>query len=72
MFFSLTLSIDKNVIEIYNNKDVKLVHKDIVDIALKYGWCIGQAKKHYLVFKKAVTGLKGHFLFYNIKDLIII
>ena len=63
MLFSLILSIDKNVIKVYNNKNVKLFHQHLVDIALKYGWYIGQAKKHFLVLKLAVISPEDCLLF---------
>ncbi len=40
VLFSLTLSINKNVIKIHDNKDVKLLRQDLVYITLKRGWYI--------------------------------
>ena len=34
MAFSFVLGIDEDVIQIYNNKDIKLFYKDFVNIAL--------------------------------------
>ncbi len=63
MLFSLTLSLDKNVIEIYNNANIKLFYQNLIDVALKHGWCISQAKKHYLVLKVAVMSPEGRLSF---------
>ena len=36
MFFSFILSIDKNVVKVYNNENIKFFCQDLVDIVLKY------------------------------------
>ena len=33
--------IDKDVIKVNNNKDIKFLGQDLINIALKAGWCIG-------------------------------
>ena len=35
MTFSLIFNIDEDVIQIYNNKDIKFFYKDLVNIALE-------------------------------------
>ncbi len=35
VLFPLTLSINENVIEVHNNKDIKFLYQDLIDIALK-------------------------------------
>ncbi len=62
MLFSLTLSLDENVIEVYNNKNIELLCQDLIDIALKRGWCVGQVQMHYLVLEVAAMGPEGCFL----------
>ena len=37
---------DKNVIQIYDNKDVGHVAKDIIHEVLKGGWGVGYTKEH--------------------------
>ncbi len=37
MFFSLAVSIDENIIKVHNNKNVKFVYQNLVDIVLKRG-----------------------------------
>ena len=63
MFFSFVFNIDDDVIEVYYYKNVKLLRYNLVDIVLERDWCIAQFKKHYLVFKMTITGLKGRLLF---------
>ena len=41
MTVTLILSIDEDVIQIHNDKDIKLFSQDLVDIALEAGWSIG-------------------------------
>ena len=69
MFFALTLSVDKNVIEVYYHKNVKLLFQDLVNIALECSRCIVQSKRHYLVLEIAVTGPESFFLFIAFLDL---
>ncbi len=63
MVFSFILDINENVIQAYNNKNIKLLHQNLVNIVLESGLCISQAKKHYLVLKMTITGLKDCFPF---------
>lgn len=44
MVFSLAFNVDQNVIQIYYYRDIKLFRQDLVDVALKYSWCVDQAK----------------------------
>lgn len=54
-------SIDRNVIQIQNNKNVKLLNNNL--IALKTRQQIRKSKKHNLIFKRAVSSSKSGFLF---------
>ncbi len=63
MLISLALSVDEKVIEVYDNKNVKLFCQDLIDITLKYDRYISQAKRYYLVFEVTIIGLKGYLLF---------
>ena len=62
MWLARIFGIDQNVIQIYHNKNIKLLSKDLIDIALKTGWYIGKAKEHELVFKVVVFGAKDHHI----------
>ncbi len=41
MLFSLALSIDENVIKVYNKKKVKFFYQNLIDITLKRDEYIG-------------------------------
>jgi hypothetical protein len=45
MFF-LILGINQDVIQIYHDKLVEVVHEDIIHQARERSWSIGQAKRH--------------------------
>lgn len=68
MLFFLALSIDKNVIKIYNKKNIKLLLQDLIAVALKYNGYISQAKKHYLVLEVTITGSEGCLSFITFLD----
>ncbi len=69
MAFYLILIIDKNVIQIYNNKYIRLFCQNLVDIVLESDWYIGQSKRYYLVLKMAIAGFKDRLLFIAFLDL---
>ena len=62
MIFSFIFNIDKNIIQIYNNNNIKLFHVDLIDIALEICQSIGQLKKYYMIFKMVVSSLESCFL----------
>lgn len=45
VWLASVFSIDQDIIQIYNNKDVKLFSKIFIYIALKTGQSIGQSEK---------------------------
>ena len=57
------LGIDEDIIEVNNDKDIKFLGQDLVNIALEAGWCVEEPEKHYLVLEVVVLSLKGRFLF---------
>lgn len=59
----LDFCIDQKVIQIYNNKDVKFLSKDFINIAFKINRSIGESERHNLVLEIAISGLKNIFLF---------
>ncbi len=69
MLFSLTFIIDTTIVEVYNNKNVELLRQNLVDVALKSGWYIGQAKRHDLILEVVILSLEGHILFIIFSDL---
>ena len=56
MAFSLIFGVDDDIIQIYNNKDIKLFRKDLIDVALECCRSISQSKKHHLIFEMTVSG----------------
>ena len=59
--FFLVLSIDENIIQIHNDKDIQLFCKDFTNIALECCRSIGQSKKHHLILKVTVFDLESNF-----------
>ena len=67
--FSLILDIDENIVQVYNNRDVKFFYQNLVNIVLKNGQSIGQLERHYLIFEMAITSPKNCFSFITFSDL---
>ncbi len=68
MFFSLVFSVDENVIEVHDNKDVEFLRQDLVDVTLKHCCGVGQVKRNNLVLEMAVTGLADRLSFVAFPD----
>ena len=62
MVLALVLSINEDIIQIYNNINIEIFGQDLIDVSLKAGRNIQKAKKYYLILKVAITSLKGRFL----------
>ena len=62
---SLTLifNINKHIILVKNEKDIKLFGQDLIDIILKTSQSIKKSKYYYLILKMTVFSLKVYFLF---------
>ena len=65
---SVIISIDKNVVQVYNDKDVNLFSKNLINVFLKAYWCVCQSKKYHLVLKLAIPSLERHLLFVPLAD----
>lgn len=61
--FCLILCVDKNVIKVHNNKNLKLFHWDLVDIIPKRRWGVGWAKRYYLILEVVIADSENHFYF---------
>ena len=59
--FSFILSIDKDIIKIYNDKYIELFRKNLIDIALEYYQSVAQSKRHHLSKKPFSTLLPCKF-----------
>lgn len=57
-----------DIVQIYKDKDVDFFNKDLIDIALKTVWSIGESKKHDLILNIAVSSPKSSFLFINFSN----
>lgn len=65
-------SIDQNIFQIYNNKNIKLFDKDLIDIALKSGRNIKKFEKHDLILKITILSSKNNLLFVVFIDFYLI
>ena len=63
MGLAYVFSINKDIIEIKDDKDIKLLSQDLIDVSLETGRWIKEPKKHYLILKVAVSSLESHFIF---------
>ena len=54
-------SINKDVIEVHNDKNIKFFYYDFFDLALEAGEGIKKTKMHKLVFEMAVLHLESCF-----------
>ncbi len=68
MLFVFAVSVDEDVIEVQYNENVEIICKDLIDVTLKRGWCVGQSKRHDLIFKVTIAGLEGRLLFIAFSD----
>ncbi len=68
MLFSFTFGIDKDVIKVYYHENIELVCQNLIDIALKSGYCISQSTRHYLILEMAIVGPKDYLLFIVFSD----
>ena len=57
------LGVDEDVIKVNNDKDIKFLGQDLVNIAPKASRYIGQPKRHYLVLEIAVSSPESRLLF---------
>ena len=55
--------IDKDIIGINGNKNIKYLSQDFNDITLESVCCIKKPKRHYLILEVVVSSSDSHFLF---------
>ena len=63
MWLAKVFGIDQDIISICYNKDIKLLSKNLVDVALKIGGCVEKTKRHYLVLEVAISNVEGRLPF---------
>ena len=61
--FAWVFGVDKDVIKVNNDKNMKFVGHDFVNIALETGRCIGQPKRHYSVHEVPVSSPENRLPF---------
>lgn len=73
MAISFNICIDKNIIQIYNDKDIKFFNKNFVDLSLKVCQYIYQSKKYYPILKVAIPNLKNclQYVFFANSHLVV-
>ena len=59
MAFSLIFGLDKDIIQIHNDKDIKFFCKDFINVALEFYQSVNQSKRHHLILKVAISGLEN-------------
>lgn len=57
------LDVNKNIIQIYYNKNIKLFQTNIINLVLKNCQYKDQIKKHYLILKITIFCLERYFIF---------
>ena len=57
--FAFIFAVDKDIIQIHNDKNIEFFHENLIDVGLEYCQSNGQSKKHYLIFEVAVSGLES-------------
>ena len=55
--------INEDDVQIYNIKNIKLLAVNLNDIAFEDDWSMRVFKKYNLIFKIAISSLKGCYLF---------
>ena len=64
----IIISVNEDVIQIYDDKDVELLSKDLVDVFLEACWCVCQTERHHLVLKVAVSSPERGLLLVPLAD----
>ena len=54
--FELVFRIDQDIVEIGGNKIIEKIEENVINITLKRGWTISQAKRKDLVLICAISG----------------
>ena len=63
MGLAWVFGLNKDIIKINNDKYIEFLSQSLTNITLEASWCIGEPKKHYLVFEVAVSSLESCFPF---------
>ena len=63
MVFSFIFSVGDDIIQVHNDKDIKLFRKNLIDIVLECSQSISLSKRHHLILKITVFGPDSRYLF---------
>ena len=63
MSLAWVFGVDEDVIEVNNDKNIKFLDQDLVNIALEAGRCVRQPKNHYVILKMAVSSPESRLPF---------
>ena len=63
MSLAWVFGIDKDVIKVNNDKNIKFLGQDLINIALEAGRYVRQLKSYYLVLEMAVLSLESRLPF---------
>lgn len=56
------LGIDQDIIQIHYNENIALLSKNLIDVALETGQCVGKSKGHNLILEVIISSINDHFL----------
>ena len=59
----LVLTINKQIVNKYSKKVIKIVYKDTINKTLEYYKSISKTKQYNLIFKYTISSLKGYKIF---------
>ena len=68
MTISIIISVNENVVQIHDNKDVELLYKDLIDKPLEACRCVCQPEGHHLIFKVTVSSFEHDLLLVPFAD----
>ncbi len=68
MLFAFAFGGDEDVIQVCYDKNVKLFCQNLVDLVLKRSRCVGQSKRHNLIFEVTIAGPEGRLPFIAFPD----
>lgn len=57
------LGINYNIIQIYNDKNIKICNKNLINLTLKTGLNIEKSKRYDIVLEIVILNLKYGFIF---------
>ena len=59
MTLTWILGVNQDAVQVDDDKDVKLLGQDFIDVALEGGKSIGETKRHNLILEVIIPGLKS-------------